>query len=83
MMSIWWGFILQYASHSCVVKSAKASSIWSSSHEESGVGVMRFGFEKNISGLARGNKDGVGCKWFYVNCICFNNCEGVVRNAEE
>jgi len=42
-----------------------------------------LGLEKNISGLARGNKDGVSLKWFHINSVGFNNFEGVICNAEE
>ena len=66
-----------------VVEGGRASCVGPGRYEESGVRRVLFGFKEDIGGLSRGDKNYGSFEWFYVDCVSFNDSEGVVSNAKK
>lgn len=76
-------FVYEQSGGCGVVKGSWAGDVWSSDDGESGVRRFGFGPKKDIGGLPWGEKESFCFKGLHVDCIGFNNGEGVVGNAEK
>lgn len=78
-----WGLILKNSCSGGIIEGAKTSEVWSSSHEEGGIRVVRFGLEKDNFGLPWGYEKGVRVKRLNINAIGIDDTKGMVGDAKE